>query len=126
MLSVLLSRSRDNGLLMESLVLHKNELTEILNELMNDYEVVGPVREDGRVYFRSLDRMDDAIWDFDNPVNNIKDFFFPPRQELYELRDEKIVTFEKACAKKRIVLFARPCDARALKILDKLFLEDLF
>jgi len=115
---------KENGLLMESLVLQKNEFTKILKRAMNDHEVIGPREEDGRVYFRPLECMDELIWEFDNTVNNIKDFFFPPRQELYELKEETIVTFENACAKKRIILFARPCDARALKILDKLFLED--
>jgi sulfhydrogenase subunit beta (sulfur reductase) len=109
---------------MESFVLQKDEFKEILDAVMDDYEVIGPMEEDGRIYFRPLDRMDEVMWEFDNPVNNIKDFFFPPRQKLYELKEGTVVTFEKAYEKKRIILLARPCDARALRILDTLFLED--
>jgi ferredoxin len=57
-------------------------------------------------------------------VTSIKEFFFPRRQELYEQRPEGIVPRPSADEKPRLLLFVRPCDARALTILDRVFLGE--
>lgn len=43
---------------------------------------------------------------------------------LYELTAGGISEAVPAPARPKIILFARPCDARAIQILDKLFLDD--
>lgn len=97
---------------------------KLLTPLFRDREIIGPVQEEGRVYFRSLESVADLAWEFGNTVNNIKDFFFPPRQVLYELTGGGVKDAIPAPAGRRVILFARPCDARAIEILDQLFLND--
>ena len=102
----------------------KEELLEIVKSLSESCEIIAPVEEDEKLYFRHVDRIDDIVWEFDNTVNGIKEFFFPRRRILYELKGDKIRTFASDTEKKRVILFARPCDARALTILDRLFMGD--
>ncbi len=109
---------------MDMLILNKHELIDNIKSLFKDYEIVGPSQLDGKLYFRPVKSMDEVVWDFVNPVNNIKDFFFPPSQVLYELRQDRIKAFEPDTKKKRIILFAKSCDTRALNLLDKLFIGD--
>lgn len=107
---------------MDETVFGKKELLQILKSVSDSCEIIGPVMEDEKLYFRPVDCIDDIVWEFDNAVNSIKEFFFPQRQALYELKQAEIRTFEPDIEKKRIVLFPRPCDVRALTILDKLFM----
>ncbi len=109
---------------MDKLVLNKNELLNILKSLINSYEMIGPVKEDEKIYFRSINCLDDIIWEFENTINSIKDFFFPPRQVLYELKQSGVKRVVTDSVKKRIILLPHPCDVRALRILDKLFISD--
>ncbi|UCB45734.1 MAG: 4Fe-4S dicluster domain-containing protein [Spirochaetota bacterium] len=109
---------------MDKLVLDKNELLNILKPLTKSYEIIGPVEEDENIYFRPVDCIDDVIWEFDNAVNSIKEFFFPQRQILYEVKRSGVISVEAGSEKKRVLLFARPCDVRAVTILDKLFISD--
>jgi sulfhydrogenase subunit beta (sulfur reductase) len=105
-------------------VVGKKEMLGILNSISDGCEIIGPVTEDGKLYFRSVDCIDDIVWEFDNTVNSIKEFFFPRRSVLYEQTKDSIRTFDQKTDKKRIILFPRPCDARAMTILDKLFMDE--
>jgi sulfhydrogenase subunit beta (sulfur reductase) len=60
----------------------------------------------------------------DLTVNSAKEFFFPRRQELYEQRPDGIIPRTALDDKQRLLLFVRPCDARGLTILDRVFLGE--
>jgi formate hydrogenlyase subunit 6/NADH:ubiquinone oxidoreductase subunit I len=106
------------------MILEKKQLLDIIQSLSSGHEIIGPVKEEGGVYFRSVDSLEQIIWEFANAVNNIKDFFFPPRQELYEFRRDGIKTYEADPDSKRIILFPRACDTRALTLMDRLFMSE--
>ncbi len=112
------------------MVLNKAELLNIIHTLSSHHEIIGPVEEENGLYFRSVESPEQIVWEFANTVNNIKDFFFPPRQELYELRNDGIKSYEANASElddpesgiNRIILFPRACDAQALTIMDRLFI----
>ncbi|MBN2324933.1 MAG: 4Fe-4S dicluster domain-containing protein [Spirochaetes bacterium] len=108
----------------EKTVLGKDELFRILKSISEGCEIIGPVMEDGKPYFRPVEGVEDVAWDFDTTVNGIKEFFFPRRSVLYEQTNDGIRPFDPETDKKRIVLFSRPCDARALTITDRLFMGE--
>lgn len=111
-------------------------LTEFLNRRLADTEIIAPAEIEGRLYFQLLDPrrgLEQMAWpgtgggNYAQPedpltVNSIKEFFFPQRQELYEQRPEVIIPRAVPAEKKRLLLFARPCEIRALTILDRVFL----
>jgi len=94
--------------------------------LEQERPVAAPVRlQDNRVMYQPLTASSQIVSDgFVHAENSIKEFFFPRTEKLYnykfvgqdvELQD---VTVEDA---PRMVLFARPCDAASLPILDHVF-----
>ena len=75
------------------MVLSKEELLNIIHTLSSHHELIAPVEEENGLYFRSVESPEQIIWEFANTVNNIKDYFFPPRQELYELKNYGIMSY---------------------------------
>jgi sulfhydrogenase subunit beta (sulfur reductase) len=117
-------------------IVEQKVLAEFLKSRLADTEIVAPVQTEGRLYFQLLDpeqRLDELVWpdagDGARPedpftVNSIKEFFFPRRQELYEQRPEGIIPRVVPAEKKRLLIFPRPCETRALTILDRVFLGE--
>jgi ferredoxin len=126
-------------------ILERKILADFLRKRLGDSELIAPVEIEGRLYFRQLDPMKELAelaWPADRPgavlqggdsaktvpaadpltVNSIKEFFFPRRQELYEQRPDGIIPLPAADERRRLLLFARPCDARGLAFLDRVFL----
>ena len=106
------------------MVLDKAELLNIIHTFSSNHEIIGPVEEENGLYFRSVESPEKIVWEFANTINNIKDFFFPPRQELYELKGDGIESYESSASLNRIILFPRACDVKALTLLDRLFIDE--
>ena len=136
-------------------ILERKTLTDLLKTRLADSQIIAPVEVEGRLYFQQLDPrkgLADLAWpaadqpsgdsapgagseSSDSPnvtpavdpltVNSIKEFFFPRRQELYEQTPEGIIPRPVAAEKKTLLIFARPCDARGLTILDRVFLGEV-
>jgi sulfhydrogenase subunit beta (sulfur reductase) len=128
-------------------ILERKTLADFLEKRLGDSELIAPVEIEGRLYFQQLDPkkgLAELAWPVDRPhaglqsgdspkaipapdplpVNSIKEFFFPRRQELYEQRPDGIIPRTAADEKQSLLLFARPCDTRGLTILDRVFLGE--
>ena len=129
-------------------ILERKTLADFLKRRLGDSELIAPVAIEGRLYFRQLDpeqQLNELAWpaladkagsrEHGEPpgaastsdpltVNSIKEFFFPRRQELYEQRPDGIILRDSGEGKRRLVLFARPCDTRGLTVLDRIFLGE--
>jgi hypothetical protein len=94
--------------------------------LEQERPVAAPVRlQDNRVMYQPLTASSQIVSDgFVHAENSIKEFFFFPRTENSTTTSSRSdvetpdVTVEDA---PRMVLFARPCDAASLPILDHVF-----
>jgi sulfhydrogenase subunit beta (sulfur reductase) len=111
-------------------ILERKTLTDFFKSRLADTEIIAPAEVEGRLYFRQLDGrggLSELVWPAADllTVNSIKEFFFPRRQELYEQRPDRIVPRAAPEAKQRLLLFVRPCDARGLTILDRVFLGEV-
>lgn len=105
--------------------LTKDGLLKRLERLAAEREIVAPVLEDGRAYFRAVTSLDRIAWDAGITVNSIKEFFIPQREVLHRFdREGDATASQHEPQRERIILLARSCDARALTILDKVFLGD--
>ncbi|MCE5229548.1 4Fe-4S dicluster domain-containing protein [bacterium] len=105
--------------------------TQALRTLVGEWldkgrRVAGPsqVKPD-LVSYTALATPDQLVLDgFIHPSNSIKEFFFPRHERLYGYRIEgrKVeLSDPPAPDAEQVIIAARPCDAAALPILDKLF-----
>jgi len=93
---------------------------------LGDFDVYGPVEEDGVVRYRLLDSA--PYLDFGNSRVPPKSVFFPQTETMFDLVREGnrfVGTEEPERSVRPLIVFgARPCDARAMTILDSLFSWD--
>ncbi len=85
--------------------------------------VTAPARAaDGKLEYRAITRSEEAEIGAGLPRNSLKEFFLPPTEPLFSWRQSKgAVTVEPVPVSfpPHLVLGARPCDAAALEILDR-------
>lgn len=107
-------------------IIDKDKVSELLVKL-SDYDIYGPVEEDGLVFYRKL--KGEPLLDFENADKPPKKLFFPQTEKMFEFEVEgpKIVDIKEPenTDESPMLLFGiRPCDARAMTVLDKLFTWD--
>lgn len=89
--------------------------------------VVAPVREGDLVVFRPVTSREEILWDEGKSTLPLKEWLFPPTEPVLHYRfwgNEVEVEDPPLEAPETVVLFARPCDAAALGILDVVFASD--
>jgi ferredoxin len=85
--------------------------------------VTAPARSsDGKVDYRPITRLDEAALDAELPRRSLKELFLPPTEPLFSWSQEatgvRIDQVPTSFAP-HLVLGARPCDAAAVEILDR-------
>jgi len=111
-------------------VISKDKLGQWLEALRGKYEVVGPVRsEDGPAVFADIDSLSEVVLDNAAWVLPPKDYLLPRTETLvtYDPKNEaeplRAPTVED---KPRVLLGLRACDARAIEVLDHVYLDGAF
>jgi len=106
----------------EKLISHAN-LDRFLTRLRERSIVYAPARDEaGEVALREWPQEEPLTLEFKNFLRSPKALFLPQDQTLLEYQDGKWQ--ESALPVREMVLFGvRPCDARALPALDKVFLD---
>jgi len=107
--------------------IRQEDLHNWLADIGEEYRLTAPVEKDGVILYEPIQSLDEIVWDFEKPVNSIKEIFFPQTEILMELQisgngsDEikEVIPTEK-----NILLNVRPCDAHGLNCLDAMFLDD--
>jgi ferredoxin len=113
--------SRDNAK-----VLKKKNLKALLENLLKDHIVFGPVRKGKPLLFDRIKSADDIVLGPGNTMNSPKDSLFPQTEKLfiYGQAEAGININEPSKEEKDMILFGvRPCDARGIVLLDKVFGE---
>lgn len=93
---------------------------------MDRYQVVAPVLVEGVHLFRAISSPDEVAWDYYNSVVPPKELIFPLTECLFTLdyQDGMPRIQEPAIDRQTLVFGLRPCDARAIAMLDASFLND--
>jgi len=105
-------------------ILKKEEFQDLLKALKETYEVFMPIKEDGFSRFKPL--RDEATIDlsFTNTRLSPKSFLFPQSERMFEFSlDEKgegahIVKEAIKDYLPKVIVAMRPCDAKALRLVD--------
>ncbi len=107
---------------MATIVLKKDQFSSLLAALAEEYAIYAPLGVEGgegKLRFRRVSSADEVSLDGLNSTVPPKELFLPSCETLWESADGKMT--EVLPDEKRIVVGIRPCDARALTILDSVF-----
>ena len=98
----------------------KSDLNPLLNSLRKTYTLFAPVTVDGVTSFAEVSSSADMVTDIINTRKSPKELFFPQTEILFSYNEEGIAD-ERSEAKPVAIWGMRPCDARSLTMLDKVF-----
>jgi sulfhydrogenase subunit beta (sulfur reductase) len=103
-----------------------NALEAWLSGLQATHTVIGPVRRGGQVVFRPVARVDEIVLGAGRADFSAKDFFLPATEAIVTWRPaaEGLQVETAALGRPQVLFGARPCDAHALEVLDRLLLDD--
>jgi ferredoxin len=107
--------------------LNRQKIPQWLETLGREFEVIAPVKTHGEVGFMSLSDASQVSLDYDNTLVPPKEFFLPPTETMFSFTTSKTgfkITLPQEEVKKRVIFGIRPCDVKALSILDKVFSGD--
>jgi len=109
---------------MEAKLLQRDKLSQWVDALVKDYEVIAP--NDDLSYGKISSGAEVEIGG-KQPTQSLKTFFFPQREVLFEYRTtagEVELVAPPSLDAPRVVFAARPCDVASFPVLDKLFTWD--
>jgi len=107
---------------MNARTIGKTELINFLAGLGSKYDVFAPVKKDNSICFERLSSTEDVVFDYSNSLRTPKEFFFPQAEVLFTFQGAERQTDKPAANTKPQVLFGvRPCDSKALLLLDNVF-----
>ncbi|MEW5913064.1 MAG: 4Fe-4S dicluster domain-containing protein [Thermodesulfobacteriota bacterium] len=111
-------------------ILAKDKLGEFLGKLKKDRQVFGPQNVEGKAQWAPLEADETLLWEFANTHLSPKDFFFPQTECMMrfvnQASDEQgmIMQAEPELPQPRALVNIRPCDAKAMQVLDLIFVQD--
>lgn len=88
--------------------------------------VIAPVRRAGQVVFRPVARAGEIAWDAGRADLSAKQHFLPASEAIvtWQPTEDGVRAEAPLSAQPQVLLGARPCDAHALEVMDRLFLDD--
>jgi sulfhydrogenase subunit beta (sulfur reductase) len=100
------------------------ELNGWLDSLADSRVLIAPREADGVVLYRRVAKSDEIDREA-RPVLSVKEVFFPPTERLFtiEKTGQEVHLVEALPEAPSIVFGVRPCEARAARLLDALFLD---
>jgi sulfhydrogenase subunit beta (sulfur reductase) len=108
-------------------LLPKKDLVGFIAALAEKREVWAPVRIQGQdaSRFGRIERPEDICLDFVNTKLPVKELFFPQREVLFTFKPgERSSAQASTQVHDRVVLGVRPCDAAALELFDRVFVDE--
>ncbi|UCG44338.1 MAG: 4Fe-4S dicluster domain-containing protein [candidate division WOR-3 bacterium] len=112
---------------MTARLLPKKDLPGFIAALAKKQEVWAPVRIQSQeaARFSRIDRPEDICLDYLNTKLPVKELFFPQREVMFTFNPgERSSAQASAQVRERVVLGVRPCDAAALELFDKVFVDE--
>ena len=107
--------------------LPKDFTEEFIGRLLENFQVIAPVRRDGRIFYERIADPHEVDLEYTGRSQLPPKRFFLPEKEVlftYEITTEGILIYDRSEeleGLKRIFIGIRPCDIHSLKILDKIF-----
>jgi sulfhydrogenase subunit beta (sulfur reductase) len=95
----------------------KKGLLKFLEKVKKSHKLVAPLKKEEGLFFDTVNSVNDIVLDYINPKNTVKDFVFPIKEKMFSFDKLEQSVFDGSIA----IFGVRPCDARALNVMDKVF-----
>lgn len=107
--------------------INKNEIAGLLDQLTKEYRVYAPVEKEGNIVFEAIKEGSEVKLDA-LTKKPAKEILFPQSEELfsYSMSGEGLTMKDNIDETKTVALGVRPCDARAMMLLDNVFNNDKY
>jgi len=101
-------------------------LTLWLDALTRDYTVIAPKRVEKLVLYKPISSAEEAVYDFGRTGLSAKEHFLPMMQSIVNIRKDQngLILEVPRLGRSQVIFGLRPCDARALRVLDAVLLSD--
>ncbi|WP_045215460.1 4Fe-4S dicluster domain-containing protein [Desulfonatronovibrio magnus] len=115
---------------MSQKITSKEKFHELFEKIISNHEIYAPVRDGIDVVWTRIENADKIDWDFLNSDLSPKNFFLPQTQCILEFKNDHssndgMIFTEAPDSHNPVALInMRPCDAMAMAILDKVFLQN--
>jgi len=109
---------------MKQAVIRRDALTNFIRSVGKDCRVYAPVREENTVNLAEISSSGEIELAYANSRVPLKNLFFPQSEVICTFVDGEALNVQLP-DENAVILGSRPCDARALPILDKVFSEDI-
>jgi ferredoxin len=122
---LLTSSNKNKSFKKKNLVINKGKVSEFLNRLL-DYIIYAPYQNGDTILFKSMGNTDKILFQFTNSVKSPKHVLLPQTETLLKfITNKKGVKIEELEMNDKSIIFGiRPCDAKGITILDRIFSED--
>lgn len=106
---------------MKPLFISRNSFSKWMKFLCQDYSLYAPVKKEEFLFYQKIspDNLNDMVIDTKRAIHPLKPFFIPASRKVGEYFSSPSVS--KSKNKKRIIIGAKACDLKALKITDSVY-----
>jgi ferredoxin len=107
-------------------VVTKDDLTAWLDTLSKSFTLIAPKAVEEQTVYGPVAGSSEIIFDSAKTDLPVKEYFLPSTHVMLSLHKGKegVGIQEPSLEEERVVFGLRPCDARALRVLDALFIDD--
>ncbi len=110
---------------MTAKLIDKKKFSDFAKAVVDEgYELYGPALAAGEASLAVIADNADVAFDYTNFKMSPKDLFLPQSEVLCQFCRGEIVQEEAAEERKKVLLGIRPCDAKAIWLMDKVFLQE--
>lgn len=109
-------------------IIKKKKVLRLLDSLTKEYNIFIPVEKNGDIRFSEFNSGQDISWDYRNTKISPKEILFSQTETLFSFGTGTKVKPEGPTTGTRnyLIFGIRPCDAKAVSLLDKVFEGDDF
>jgi ferredoxin len=107
--------------MMKDKIIDKSKMSNLVKAIAEKHNLFAPVKQDNHHVFARVTSPDEVDFQYANSLLSPKRLFLPQSEELYRFRNGQVTESLPSEPEKRVVMFIRPCDARALAFLDRVF-----
>ncbi|WP_192868196.1 4Fe-4S dicluster domain-containing protein [Calderihabitans maritimus] len=102
-------------------LLPKDHLYDFVDQLMEEFVVVGPVAKGSEFVFSEIRDPEQVRLDYETTILPPKKVLHRPFQTLFSFREDGGITEEERINKRQVLFGVHPCDVHAISILDKAY-----
>ena len=101
------------------------DVERILSRLLSKYQIYAPVNKAGKIKVSKISLASEVDWSGELPTNSFKSIFLPPKEVLFDIKDDKYqeVLDNK---KKTIAWGVNILDLQAFTLMEQIFEKDVY